>query len=457
MKQNPVNIRIGGLVGRWNKVRAAQAVRLVRVLYRPDEAEMVDTFYNFLHSEESDNPDIPMIFEREFKDSPAFSRELVLDLHGHVLIWNESRLEDGTFPEPVHWEPDYGLGVKGNDASLFVENLNRLARSLAHDEGRFVVALLKVSFASPKRFCTWLQDALDHGVDQNVRLVIGDETTERHYDAIVARNRGKVVDLPMELGMDSLGGKIAAIGNPHDPAVQYRKALMALIEAVPRQDDKGMGENSDVCLNIALGEAKQDPSWYSQVLVVYSILCNDRLGRKEYKKAIDFAGKAVEEMRKAEIPIAETHISQDLLAQALMSRAAAYRLDKDWANAHRDFAEAVDLYSQLSDAILGMEACRMDAHVLQKAWRSQEACQVLVRGFQLARTISPAVLRRSSFPLLVERLLETPYRQHLPQEELEGFLESVYGPSWHKAISSWKQSATESSPTTISDLAPAPQ
>ncbi len=44
MQSNPVQNRIDGLVERWNLLRDAGPVRLVRVVHLEEEQDMVETF-----------------------------------------------------------------------------------------------------------------------------------------------------------------------------------------------------------------------------------------------------------------------------------------------------------------------------------------------------------------------------------------------------------------------------
>lgn len=438
MPSNPVQIRIDDLVERWNLLREPESVRLIRILHRKDEEDMVSTFLTYLLSEDAPNPDIPILFDRHFDKPLSFTKYMLMQLHGLIGIWNHAKNPDGSFNESIDWEPDFSYRADECEAALFVRNFNAFADFLELPDGVFLLAIFQISYDDPRSFEKWVKAALEAGISPKVRLLITDRTDQRYFDRLISADDQRVKDLVPDLNVDQMMSQVAAMGDPTDPVIQYRKALVALMEAVTKRKSKAVGQHAREALRIANEQAKSEPLWFGQVLVVHSLLCNDQIGYKNWKKAISHATDGVEQMQLAEAKIKESYIARKFIAQALMTRGAVYTADKQWDSAHLDFSAAAALYVETHDFILAVEAHRMDGYVLHKAWKGKEACQTLCEGFQVGRQLPTTILIHTSFAGLVEAMIRTPYTRHLDQGEVQEFLIEVYGEDWKQVISKWK-------------------
>ena len=443
MQSNPVQIRIDALVEEWNRLRGGDSVRVVRILHKTDEENMIDAFCTYLLSEDAPNPDIPILFQETANDIDDASARLLKELHGLIEIWNRATLPDGTQNDPIDWRPAPALTSADKGAACFIQEFNCLADILDLDEDAFLVAMLPMDMLPPKAMTGWLQDAIDAGIGRNVRLLVTDTNERRVYDTITARNPDVLRVLVPDLGLPAMMQQIAAMGDPMDPKVQYRKSLVALTEAVKARDTKAIPHLADECLTIAKQQAEADPLWYGQVLVVYSLLCHDQIGEKDWKKAISFATQGVDAMRGAAPAMPDPYFGQKFIAQAVMTRASVYAADSNWQHAAEDFREAADLYALTHDKVLCIEAFRMLGHALIKSNRKGNAGGALAEGFRHAITLPPAILRDTTFPGLVQLLLECPHERHLPIEELEEYMRASYGTEWRRWITRWPEQPAE--------------
>lgn len=453
MQSNPVHVRIDKLVQDWNDTRSPEKVRIVRMLHRKSEEHMVDAFCTYLLSEDCDNLDIPILFESDLRSLGDFSVDLLRELHGMVAVWNLGKLPDGSQNDPIPWKPDFHLGGSDNPAETFVLNFNRLAEVLDLPTGVFLVGILSADSHYPKRLELWVEKALQAGLHEQIRLLILDTTERRKYDRLAAENQQEVAVLLPNLNMEGMMAQVAAMGDPTDPVVQYRKALVALSEAVGKRDKEGVSKSSKECLDIAFEQSEKDALWYGQVLVVYTILCNDQLGYKDWEKALDFATKGVSEMREAFTRFPEPFIGQKFLAQAVMTRGSVYVANSEWSNAATDYGEAADLYAKAFDQILTIEAFRMQGFCWRKAKRFQEALEALALGFEYGQTLSHELLPFTTFLGLVQLLLKARHEKLVPRKDVNAFMLKVFGEDWLNRVQNWNKAPdteTEPSPVPIS-------
>jgi hypothetical protein len=443
MESNPVQIRIDALTEEWNRVREGEDVRIVRILHKPDEENMIDAFCTYLLSEDAPNLDIPFLFESTVDGIAEAAPRLLMELYGLIEIWNKAALPDGSHNDQIDWKPLPLIASQGSGAVRFIHEFNRLADLLDLDEDAYLVAVLPVDMLPPDTMVQWLEDAIHAGIGPKVRLLVMDSTERRVFDRLAARHPKTVRVLVPDLNLPAMMQQIAAMGDPMDPKVQYRRSLVALTEAVKARDAKAVSRLAEECLFIARRQAEADPLWHGQVLVVFSLLCHDQIGEKAWKRAIGFATEGVDAMRAAAPAMPDPYFGRKFIAQAVMTRASVHAADGDWHLAAVDFREAADLYALTHDKVLCIEAFRMLGQALIKSNRKGDAGGALAEGFRHAAALPPAVLRDTTFPGLVQLLLECPHGRHLPAEELEEYMRISYGKDWRRWIARWPEPPAE--------------
>lgn len=456
MQSNPVQNRVDALVEKWNETRANEEVKLVRILHKKEESDMIDTFFTYLMSEEAPSPDVPVLFDRPIQiDLRQYAKESLQLLHGYIEIWNRATHADGSQNDSIDWKPDYSKGKDNrNPAALFIENLNELVAHLEMDEEMYMVAIFNGNSDPVKYFLEWWEAVFTLEVHPQIKFAVADRTDRRLFDALISKFPQESAVIIPDLRVDTMMGQIAAMGDPADPVIQYRKSFVALSQGLQKRDSKAVAHHAGECLRIAEAQILKDPLWYGQILVVNTVLCNDQIGYKNWKKAIDFATVGVEEMQKAESQIQEPYIIQKMQGQARMTRGAVFTADEQWQHAQDDFEAAANLYILTQDPILAIEAFRMQGFVLMKIWKRAEAAAALVKGFKFALDSPKEVLVYSTFPGLVEQMLDTPYRKWIPEKEVNQFLISIYGNDWKAIISNWKTPDLTTQSTQITEVVP---
>jgi tetratricopeptide (TPR) repeat protein len=438
-ESNPIHQRIELFTEKFEAVIKDPDISIVRIKARDNEKEMVDTFYTYLLGTDTNNHDIPIIFNSIYHGDTQYSKALLTELEKLIDTWNDadkSKVE--VVIDKLDWKPDFNLINPNNPASLYIRNINSLAAFLKLDKGVHLVPILRVSVADIKGLTRWLNFLLKEDIDPKVKLLIDDTFSHSHFQSFAEKNPGKVATLIPDLDMDKAMQQVAAMGNPNDPGVQYRKAFIAMMQAIEKRKEKDTEKHAAECIQIANKNLEKNPYWIGQVIAVNAALANDQVGYRNFRKAIEFSTKGVEAAQKAKEIIPDEYIHRKFMAQAIMIRASLLVASKEWLKAVEDFKTAAYHYTYTNDFILGMEAYRMMGYCYDKAGNRDAACDVLTEALAVSGTISSNIIRYTTFGGVIEHLFKINNQHYISNKELSEIAKEVYGNDWLKEITNWK-------------------
>ncbi|MEO8961914.1 MAG: hypothetical protein ABI325_08540 [Ginsengibacter sp.] len=438
-ESNPIHQRIELLTEKWESIIKNSDVGVVRINARDNEKEMVDTFYTYLLGVDTNNHDVPIIFNSIYHNETQYSMALLAELEEMIDIWNnadKSNIE--AVIDQLDWKPDYSLTKSDNPAFLFIQNINNLAVFLKLSQAIHLVPILRVSLADIKGLNRWLNFLLKAGVNPKVKLLIDDTFSHPHFQSFAENNPDKVVTLVPDLNMDKAMQQIAATGNPNDPGVQYRKSFIAMMQAIEQRKEKDTAKYAAACIQIANNNLKKNPYWIGQVIAVNAALANDQVGYHNFNTAIEFSTKGVEAAEKAKEIISDEYIHRKFMAQAIMLRASLYVAAKQWLKAIDDFTVAANHYVYTNDLVLGMEAYRMMGYCYDKAGNKDAACNALTEALCVSGTISQNMIKYTTFGGVIEHLLQINNQKYISNEDIGDIAGEVYGDDWVTEIKNWK-------------------
>lgn len=438
-ESNPIHQRIELLTEKWESIIKNSDVGVVRINARDNEKEMVDTFYTYLLGVDTNNHDVPIIFNSIYHNETQYSMALLAELEEMIDIWNnadKSNIE--AVIDQLDWKPDFSLTKSDNPAFLFIQNINNLAVFLKLSQAIHLVPILRVSLADIKGLNRWLNFLLKAGVNPKVKLLIDDTFSHPHFQSFAENNPDKVVTLVPDLNMDKAMQQIAATGNPNDPGVQYRKSFIAMMQAIEQRKEKDTAKYAAACIQIANNNLKKNPYWIGQVIAVNAALANDQVGYHNFNTAIEFSTKGVEAAEKAKEIISDEYIHRKFMAQAIMLRASLYVAAKQWLKAIDDFTVAANHYVYTNDLVLGMEAYRMMGYCYDKAGNKDAACNALTEALCVSGTISQNMIKYTTFGGVIEHLLQINNQKYISNEDIGDIAGEVYGDDWVTEIKNWK-------------------
>ncbi len=427
------------LVEKWEATASQPGVNIIRIHAQENEKDMVDAFYTYLLGVDTDNHDVPVIFESIYHGDEQYTKAVLDELKELIHLWNTSNKDALNIKtEPLNWNVNYKIKTAVHPAALFVENMNSLAGYLNMADNTFLVAILKVSFVQPAQFCRWLEEALKAGMNDKFKILVDDSANHPFYEKLAAKYPADIATLRPKLDMDNAMQQVAAMGNPNDPAVQYRQAFMKMMQAIEQRKESEAVANGNACLEVAQKNLAKNSYWIGQVIAVYGALANDQVGYRNFKKAISYATKGVDAAEQSQQLIPDEFVHRKFRGQAVMMRAALYAADKNWLKAAEDFAVAAGHYIATNDVILAMEAYRMLGYSYDKAGNNDAACKALETAIQLSLQLPVHIVKFTTFAGVVELLLKINNLKYISQQEVEETAEDVYGKDWLKEIMNWK-------------------
>jgi hypothetical protein len=437
---NPVQQRIEMLAEKWESVRRKPEVNLVRIHAQDNEKDMIDAFYTYLLGIDTNNNDIPIIFNSIYHDDHQYAEALLLELEDMIDTWNVAGKDNIEVElQQLEWHPNYKLADPSNPVYVFTENINRLAIHLKLQDDVFLVPVLRVSFTNPAAISRWLHLAIKAGINEKVKIVVDDTVSHPFYKRLAEKDPEKVVTLIPDLDMDNAMQQVAAMGNPNDPGVQYRKAFLAMVQSIEKRKEKDAEKFADVCIGIANNNLVKSPYWIGQVIAVNAALANDQVGYKNFKKAIQYATRGVEAAETSKEIIKDEFICRKFIGQAVMLRASLYSGSKEWQKAIEDFTVAVTHYVYTNDMILALEAYRMIGFANNKSGNNDAACKALAEAVVISRQIPEHVIKYTTFAGVIEMLLEINNLKYISNQDVEDAAFFVYGDEWLTEIRNWKQ------------------
>ena len=445
MATNPIEQRIEQIVDEWDISKTESQARVVRILSQRDEQDIVDTFFTYMIATDTDIMDIAFHFDAMYTNDEEYTKSLLEELKETITIWNTSQKEgeqdEQETSEKIDWEVDYSIGKEMGWAGVFTANFNKLAEALHLLEGNYTVAILKNTNKS-KNFIQWLFKCLDYGISEKVRFLVTDTVNNPVFDSLSREGKQKVYTLFLNLNMPLAMQQVTSMLPPDEPSTKYRKAFISMTKAIEEEKESEAEKYGEVCITEAQNLLSKDPYWLTQLVVVYTILSNDKMRYKKDKEVLEYADKAVATAVIAESQL-EKSVSQALLAQTLLYRGTIYYIKEKWESSYTDYLTAYELYLQSDNPILLIEAARMLANAGFHCNKTKEAMEALKVAVSLGKVLSKEAAFGSSYCIAVDTFMEKNHEKYLSYDEIEAICEPLFGKQWREIVSSWKKVSDE--------------
>jgi hypothetical protein len=431
-ESNPIQQRIEKLGEKWDDTKNNSNLRLVRLVYQDNEAEMVDTFYWYMIGLDTPIEDIAIIFETPFDSIKTYSQDLLKELEKTVSDWNTATKGEGIEDIKIDFTIDRKYENDSNKAAIFVHNFAKLIKSLNLSDDQYGVIILKDTQTNASKLKKWLAEALSFMKQDRIRFLVGEHSSSEKFVNFGEPLDAKIKTIVCDMEMDKAMNQVAAMGDPREPSTSYRIEFMKLYQGIEKRNKEATQKHGNNCIEMATKNAEKDPYWISQIVTVYTALSNDQLGYKNYAKALELASMAVVSAEKT-LGLIDDEISLRLVGQTLLYRGSLYCQSKDWFKALDDFTAAKATYEKCKEVVMGIESCRMAAFVAEKVGISEQEERHLADGFILAEAAPKEVAKASSFPLLVHAILKISNFE-ITTSRIKTLLHNIYGEQWESYI-----------------------
>lgn len=422
----------------------AQPVKMIRIVINPGDETMLKAFYDYMLAIDSEEEDMVFIIALPFTSAMEFSKDVLQYISKQIEYWNNSKKPEDIIFEKVEWQADDSTINSGNAAQTVVENLNRLTRELVSGTDMKCSFIFDLEGTADYEGCRqWFNQALSQPFDKQMVWGTGDIIGQEQFGKLMTTYQKETVSIYPPIDMDEAAEQLAeqaANEDRSDPTLSsFRLALIRLMNSVKKGDVGQTDLYAHKCLDMALINVKKDLNWLSQFVIVYTILYTDRITRKDIDMALYFADKAVEAARLGEGKL-DPSLSGRLLGSSLLGKASIQVRRSKWQEAAETYQKGADAYLQCKDYLMQAEALRMCGWCWEKAHDSMQAVHCYVEGFYLAEKLSSDLIKHSSYPLLLLKLLESSKRQSfISNDEIDQTLTCIIGKDWEDFLYQYKR------------------
>lgn len=427
---NPIQQRFNQMVEKWTQAINTPKVKIVRIKAGYDEESFIEDTFEYMLALDTQQEDLVFLIDSPWSNMDDFAKDLLEDINETIELWNTTE-KPKTLPNTkVDWHPDFGLSDKNNPASLFVRNINNLSNLLVPNKDTIVSFLVKMPYADGKVGSKWMTYALEAGLESHVRIGVADSERNPIFDNISNIHSEEIYTIRPNLDLDGAIEELAEMGNPQEPETNYRSFMVKLMNAVKKRNKKAVLENAKGCLDIASTNVGKDANWLTQVVFVYTMLYNDQIAYKNYKRALFFANKAVE-AGSLTIGRIDPQAAYRLLGQTLMGRGAIQRLLSKTRKACDDYKTAMQAYEKCNDQVMYVEATRSYAEMAEKVGEHEEALEAALKAFNILEDMPKETAISSTFPWLVKLMRDMKGRRNkLSDEEIDKKMTPCFGEDW---------------------------
>jgi hypothetical protein len=236
-EHNPIAVLVSKVQRKWNEeVHPSNEYKLVRWIIRSEQARLYEGFLKLESSSHGSIPEVFVVLLTPFEDKKTFSKKLIVQwLEQYKADKAKAEKEN---PATVIFSWDFSeiekqLELKGADPdALLMEMLHAFQQTLADKKTKLVLALLPGTVSSVNDYSDWLNDRLKQGIPEHVRISIFDYEDERHFDDLFKRFQHSTKSLAVPMDIQAAIGKLARMGDPNSPEVQFRTCMQEMGDAV---------------------------------------------------------------------------------------------------------------------------------------------------------------------------------------------------------------------------------
>ena len=120
-----------------------------------------------------------------------------------------------------------------------------------------------------------------------------------------------------------------------------------------------------------------------------------------------------------------------LIGQTHVGRGSLYNVKKKRDLALEDYKEAVKAYEQCGDHLMHCESLRLCGTMCEKTFSNREATEYYIKAYQLKDQLTPEIMRGSTFPFIVKKLINNSTRQKvITNDQMHADLSPIFGEDW---------------------------
>src|SRR5262245_283898 len=396
MALNPVERRLAYLCDHWSHFIGDPSKRLL-IWQVPDNAvRIVQCFFEAQKYEtEYTTGDLFIVFDPPFEHSIQYSRALKDALAGQYEASRDDLVQQGITPD---WS--FNPATVPHSATGFIHSLQSFG-SRHHRAIKHLAAVLAPSTIDPEAhdaFAGWVGRALASELPERLRLAVVDSLeTPRLQKLAEAGDPLVYVDSPdidaLQTAQETFAQE-SAVG----PAAVFRNLLMGLVTLVDRAPaDQVKAKAAD-----AVAFARKQ-GWADQEVVIAVLVSGALLKEQRFDEALNVNAHARDLARKA---VTGGHpAGRQLVLQTWFGEAGTHLAAGDALRAADSYKEAAVVAHAVPNAVLAIEALRMEAFCRARAGDTEAAIEKGRAAMSLGARLKAEARPMTTLPIAALDLL----------------------------------------------------
>lgn len=442
MQNNPVKQRVKQLEELWSEFAFRKDYADARIFCWMGSSlvdyRMIKSFVMVQLSDEAELADTFMCNHLNFQKSNAggYGRRLVLETQRYIDAYNAND-ELSAVQGKVMWTP-LKDDARKTDAAYLVENLNELAKALKVAEGEeyLVLALLPEPNYSPHDYATWLEEVINSGLSNLVRLMVYDTYGSKFYEQLEKRHGQQFKRLYPDLDMPGAMSQVAeqaetiATNEEDKDMAGFQKNLLKMNIAIAQTDAEAVATFRVECLNIAKRRA-----WPHMEALVNFFMHNFFYAANDFQNAEEAINKAIQKGDEAYALKLADDVA--LRCQYRTAKGNLYFFQKLYAKAAAVYQDTIQIIEQApgqQNSMMVNGILQMLAMSLFKEGEKEKARSTFEKGWLLVAADAQLLKENKVIMYYAQQMMEAGMHKQEKYEPYFNTMNAAWGKDWHKKL-----------------------
>lgn len=429
---NPISLRLELLIDKWNHFSDQDGKQVAIWKLLADENQMINLFFQNENSINKRTFDLFFGFDVEFQDDAQYFKDLVQNIHGQLLAYNETYPTEAILED---WTPTVLPSDAEADAKYLSVNLASFIEQLTDLEDNFVLFLTPKAISTIDAWDNCIANFLHELLHERIRVMLIEPMESIWFKSLREQHVERLAILEANLDMEGAMQEVSSSLDPSLPGAKFQKIFLKL----SRQINQGRMDKAALLSEEAL-KISREQGWRNLQVAVHLQMGSGWLQKIEDDKAL--AKQQVQENYSKAEAVARNAIKQEdkdgklLLVQVLFALGSLHLSEKNFEAARKCYEEIISCAKELEAYHSLMEAHRMTAYCLEKTKERELAWDHYLSSLESAENLDEDIRKNSTLPFTGKALLSLVDRLGYLEKETgirEKMIEFV-GEDWESKI-----------------------
>ncbi len=426
-EHNPIAQLVTKIQQKWNEdVVPNDAIKLARWLIKPEQARLYEGFLRLESTANGSIPDMTIVLLTSFTDKNTHSKNLCKDWIANFKKEKDAIAQESNFTWEVE-EFEEKLETENSDLVL-LEMIKSFQKALPEKDRIVTLCLFPYEIEDVKEYAKWLHNMLKLELPEYGRFMIFDFAKERHFDRLYKVHEDIAKTLAVSLDLQGAMAKLASMGDPNDPEIQFRTCLMNMSKQVEKKNLTGVQQWGNKGLEVTQRSGQK--STYATAHTIYAGML---FGFKEYEQIDNLLIKGLA-IAKQGLQMGED-TCKPIIIQSYGFMASSKQMQKKKEKAAKLFCKQADTAKEYGFSEMALNAWWLAASVIKKKDKTHYNA-IIEEAYKHGATLDKEKLKATAMPFLASdyySLLEK-RSKYKACKEVDTLMKEIEGEKWREGI-----------------------